>query len=111
MRYTEIADELAANATALNDEVSSLAKLFSETAFLGDNRSFPHGLGAKPHNGITNSAWNLPRVPSPGTVRAIAWLAGVPDQVAFAAAGPLALPLRRWRGSACRCVFSILLNR
>jgi hypothetical protein len=26
----------------LNDEVSSLAKLFSETAFLGDNRNFPH---------------------------------------------------------------------
>jgi hypothetical protein len=42
MKYTEIADELIANATALNDEVSSLAKLFSETAFLGDNRNFPH---------------------------------------------------------------------
>ena len=42
MKYTEIADELIANATALNDEVSSLATLFSETAFLGDNRNFPH---------------------------------------------------------------------
>ena len=42
MKYTEIPDELIANATALNDEVSSLAKLFSETAFLGDNRNFPH---------------------------------------------------------------------
>ena len=42
VKYTEIADELIANVTALNDEVSSLAKLFSETAFLGDNRNFPH---------------------------------------------------------------------
>ena len=42
MKYTEIADELIANATALNDEVFRLAKLFSETAFLGDNRNFPH---------------------------------------------------------------------
>jgi hypothetical protein len=42
MRYAEIADELVANATALHYEVSSLAKLFSETAFLGDNRNFPH---------------------------------------------------------------------
>jgi hypothetical protein len=42
VKYAEIADELIANATALNGEVSSLAKLFSETEFLGDNRHFPH---------------------------------------------------------------------
>jgi len=34
MKYTDIADELIANATAVNDEVSSLAKLFAERRFL-----------------------------------------------------------------------------
>ena len=48
MKCTQIADELIANATALNDEVSRLAKLFSETAFLGDNRNFPHAHYAYP---------------------------------------------------------------
>ena len=38
---------------------------------------------------------NLDDLTSEGTIRAIAWLAGVPGQVAFAAAGPLALPPRR----------------
>jgi hypothetical protein len=42
MKYSDIADELIANATALNDEVSNLAKLFSQTAFLGDCRNFSH---------------------------------------------------------------------
>ena len=42
MKYSDIADELTANATALNDEVSNLAKLFCQTAFLGDSRNFSH---------------------------------------------------------------------
>ena len=42
MKYSDIADELIADATALNDEVSHLAKVFSQTAFLGDRRNFPH---------------------------------------------------------------------
>lgn len=42
MQYAEIADEISANAAALNFEVATLAKLFSETKFFGDNRNFPH---------------------------------------------------------------------
>lgn len=42
MQCTEIVDEIMANATSLNDEANALAKLFSETKFLGDNRNFPH---------------------------------------------------------------------
>jgi|GEM_PF-2607452 len=42
MPYSDIADELIANAAALNDEVSNIAKLFYQTAFLGDRRNFPH---------------------------------------------------------------------
>jgi hypothetical protein len=42
MQYTDIADKINANAAALNFEVATLAKLFSETQFLGDNRNFPH---------------------------------------------------------------------
>lgn len=40
--YTDIADELVANATALTEEIASLATLFSQTAFLGNNRNFSH---------------------------------------------------------------------
>jgi hypothetical protein len=42
MQYTEIADEIDAKAAALYFEVATLAKLFSETQFLGDHRNFPH---------------------------------------------------------------------
>lgn len=41
-KYADIAREIVANATALNDEANALAKLFAETQFLGDNRNFPH---------------------------------------------------------------------
>ncbi len=40
VKYTDIADEFIAKATVLNNEVSSLAKLFSQTAFLGDSLNF-----------------------------------------------------------------------
>jgi len=42
VKYTEIADEITANTKALHYEVTTLAKLFSETKFLGDNRNFPY---------------------------------------------------------------------
>jgi hypothetical protein len=44
MRYTEIADELVANATALNDEVSSLAKLWRAVRGVGGRRVWPRHL-------------------------------------------------------------------
>jgi hypothetical protein len=42
VKYTDIAGEIVAKATALSNEVSSLAKLFSQTAFLSDSLNFPH---------------------------------------------------------------------
>jgi hypothetical protein len=42
VKYTDIASEINANAAALNFEATTLAQLFSNTQFLGDNRNFPH---------------------------------------------------------------------
>lgn len=42
IKFSDIADELIGNASALNDEVSNLAKLLSQTAFLDDSRNFSH---------------------------------------------------------------------
>lgn len=45
VKYTEIADEIMANAAGLHFEVTTLAKFFLRTDFLGDNRHFPHAHG------------------------------------------------------------------
>jgi hypothetical protein len=42
VKYTDIADEITASATALHDEVTTFAQRFSETRFFGDTRNFPH---------------------------------------------------------------------
>ena len=42
VKYTGIADEILANASALEYEVNTLAQCFAETNFFGDTRNFPH---------------------------------------------------------------------
>lgn len=72
MQYTDIANEINANAAALTFEVATLAKLFSETKFLGDNRNFPHAhygylMACMAQLDLMSKCWNGEGEPEGGT--------------------------------------------